>query len=102
MLFLQLGKVFPKLRRKGRGSVKRHSKDSENSTDEDSEASDYVFRIITSLKPDSICKYTFWCYETILCFKRIFYNVSLKSVLHILYLQQIKSTLLALMEGRKS
>lgn len=52
-----LGKVFPKLRRKGRGSMKRHAKDSENSTDEDCEATDYVFRIITSLKPDSICKH---------------------------------------------
>ncbi|XP_054711478.1 small G protein signaling modulator 1-like [Uloborus diversus] len=46
------GKVFPKLRRRGRGSVKRHSK--EESTEEDLEAADYVFRIITSLKPDSI------------------------------------------------
>ncbi|KAF8765069.1 Small G protein signaling modulator 1 like protein [Argiope bruennichi] len=48
------GKVFPKLRRKCRGSFRRHSKDGENGSEEDGEATDYVFRIITSLKPDSI------------------------------------------------
>ncbi|KFM69455.1 Small G protein signaling modulator 1, partial [Stegodyphus mimosarum] len=48
------GKVFPKLRRKGRGSLRKHSKESESNLGEDIGASDYVFRIIASLKPDSI------------------------------------------------
>ncbi|XP_035206832.1 small G protein signaling modulator 1-like, partial [Stegodyphus dumicola] len=48
------GKVFPKLRRKGRGSLKKHCKESESNLEEDIGASDYVFRIIVSLKPDSI------------------------------------------------
>ncbi|KAG8189167.1 hypothetical protein JTE90_018459 [Oedothorax gibbosus] len=51
------GKVFPKLKRKARGSFRRHSskdKDCETVTEEVTEASDYVFRIISSLKPDSI------------------------------------------------
>ncbi|XP_045119752.1 small G protein signaling modulator 1-like isoform X2 [Portunus trituberculatus] len=43
------GKVFPKLRRKARALAGRHQADSD-----DDEASDYVFRIITSLKPDRI------------------------------------------------
>ncbi|GFY12161.1 small G protein signaling modulator 2 [Trichonephila clavipes] len=48
------GKVFPKLRKKYRGSFRRHSKDGDSMSEEDVEATDYVFRIITSLKPDSI------------------------------------------------
>ncbi|XP_071033938.1 small G protein signaling modulator 1 [Parasteatoda tepidariorum] len=49
------GKVFPKLKRRGRGSIRRHSKGGgESINEEDVEATDYVFRIITSLKPDSI------------------------------------------------
>ncbi|KAK7066559.1 Small G protein signaling modulator 2 [Halocaridina rubra] len=43
------GKVFPKLRRRARALANRHS--GSESGDED-EATDYVFRIITSLKPD--------------------------------------------------
>ncbi|GFY39377.1 small G protein signaling modulator 1 [Trichonephila inaurata madagascariensis] len=48
------GKVFPKLRKKYRGSFRRHSKDGDTMSEDDVEATDYVFRIITSLKPDSI------------------------------------------------
>ncbi|XP_022257630.1 small G protein signaling modulator 1-like [Limulus polyphemus] len=44
------GKVFPKLRRKGRGSTPKKYQDVED----EEEAADYVFRIVTSLKPDSI------------------------------------------------
>ncbi|XP_022257394.1 small G protein signaling modulator 1-like, partial [Limulus polyphemus] len=49
------GKVFPKLRRKGRGSTrKRHQTSEGQALEEEEEAADYVFRIVTSLKPDSI------------------------------------------------
>ncbi|XP_067136367.1 small G protein signaling modulator 1-like isoform X3 [Centruroides vittatus] len=49
------GKVFPKLRRRGRGSLRKHSKANGQKADEDDdEAGDYVFRILTSLKPESI------------------------------------------------
>ncbi|KAI1293827.1 Small G protein signaling modulator 2 [Halotydeus destructor] len=52
------GKVFPKLRRKGRGSVKdkeNANQDEANKMADEDEASDYVFRIIASVeKPDSI------------------------------------------------
>lgn len=48
------GKVFPKLRRRGRSSLRKHSKVNNQKSDDDDEASDYVFRILTSLKPDSI------------------------------------------------
>ncbi|XP_066982127.1 small G protein signaling modulator 1-like isoform X2 [Macrobrachium rosenbergii] len=44
------GKVFPKLRRRARALANRHQQGSDN-MDED-EATDYVFRIITALKPD--------------------------------------------------
>ncbi|XP_076364426.1 small G protein signaling modulator 1-like isoform X4 [Tachypleus tridentatus] len=49
------GKVFPKLRRKGRGSTRKRYRTSEDQVlEEEEEAADYVFRIVTSLKPDSI------------------------------------------------
>lgn len=57
-----LGKVFPKLRRKGRGST-RNKKSSESNTssnndEEEEEPCDYVFRIIATFeKPDTICKF---------------------------------------------
>ncbi|KAL5017363.1 hypothetical protein ScPMuIL_006952 [Solemya velum] len=49
------GKVFPKLRRKGSRLSSRSKEDStsSSSTDED-EATDYVFRIITTFKPENI------------------------------------------------
>lgn len=46
------GKVFPKLRRKARALAGRQ----QAPDSEDEEATDYVFRIITSLKPDRICE----------------------------------------------
>uniref|UniRef100_T1IJ52 Rab-GAP TBC domain-containing protein n=1 Tax=Strigamia maritima TaxID=126957 RepID=T1IJ52_STRMM len=44
------GKVFPKLRRKGRTVLKR----SDDSLEEDDESSDYVFRILNKIKPENI------------------------------------------------
>ncbi|XP_037795802.1 small G protein signaling modulator 1-like, partial [Penaeus monodon] len=44
------GKVFPKLRRKARALTSKQS----GTDSEDEEATDYVFRIITALKPDRI------------------------------------------------
>jgi hypothetical protein len=56
------GKVFPKLRRKGRGST-RNKKLNESNADspindeEEEEPTDYVFRIIATFeKPDTIRK----------------------------------------------
>ncbi|XP_076367411.1 small G protein signaling modulator 1-like isoform X2 [Tachypleus tridentatus] len=49
------GKVFPKLRRKGCGSTHKTYQNVEAQTsEEEEEAADYVFHIVTSLKPDSI------------------------------------------------
>nr|KAG5690241.1 hypothetical protein BaRGS_026693 [Batillaria attramentaria] len=49
------GKVFPKLRRKASSRSSNSSTSSGSTTSmEDEEATDYVFRIITTFKPDSI------------------------------------------------
>ncbi|KAI0225755.1 hypothetical protein LSAT2_023473, partial [Lamellibrachia satsuma] len=47
------GKVFPKLRRKGSRLSNLSSGNSSLQTDED-ETTDYVFRIITTFRPDNI------------------------------------------------
>lgn len=47
-----IGKVFPKLRRKGKGSP--ITKDESSSIEDEEETADYVFRIINSIKPDTI------------------------------------------------
>lgn len=54
-----LGKVFPKLRRKGHSLAKENGQDCHNEEEEEEEeediASDYVFRIISICeKPDTI------------------------------------------------
>lgn len=49
------GKVFPKLRRKANSLSSTSSTSSGSTTSmEDEEAMDYVFRVVTSFKPDSI------------------------------------------------
>lgn len=56
---LYSGKVFPKLRKKGSrlsllsGSTSSTGSSTSSSADEE-EATDYVFRIITTFRPDSI------------------------------------------------
>ncbi|KAJ8312140.1 hypothetical protein KUTeg_009513 [Tegillarca granosa] len=54
-LWSQRGKVFPKLKRKGSrlSNISKEGSTSSSSCDED-EATDYVFRIITTFRPDSI------------------------------------------------
>ncbi|XP_054167944.1 small G protein signaling modulator 1-like isoform X2 [Oppia nitens] len=54
-LWSQKGKVFPKLRRKGRGSTKNRKTIDANLEEEDDEPCDYVFRIIATFeKPETI------------------------------------------------
>ncbi|GAB6030127.1 hypothetical protein CHUAL_005806 [Chamberlinius hualienensis] len=48
-----IGKVFPKLRRKGKGSP-AIAKDESSSMENEDETADFVFRIITSLRPEFI------------------------------------------------
>ncbi|CAM1308797.1 SGSM2 (predicted) [Pycnogonum litorale] len=50
------GKVFPKLKRKCAVLTKQQEANGEKEESDDSESSDYVFRIITSLKPESIAQ----------------------------------------------
>lgn len=53
-LYFCLGKVFPKLRRKGRSQVQDISNDLSSNTEE---SRDYVFQIISKARHEEFCKF---------------------------------------------
>lgn len=56
---MQTGKVFPRLQRKSRGSVKNKENNGQSQeavVNEDDETSDYVFHIIATFEKPEICK----------------------------------------------
>lgn len=59
------GKVFPRLRRKARAVLEKPSLPHNGSSEEECEASDYVFRIISKAgNHEDLCECSGWKYRT--------------------------------------